>query len=251
MNDRVATLAGRRSAAAAGTLEAITGQARRQGFSGQIRATKVKKDGKEFVELDGYATVFNTPYPMWDWYGEYDEQVATTALDKTLAQNPDVAFLLNHAGMTMARTASGNLTLTADEIGLRSVALVNPLRSDVQDLIHAIDDEDIDQMSFAFRIVNGRWNEEFTMYTITEVDIDRGDVSAVNFGANPYTSISARAQQVLDGIEHLGGAPLEAAMKRASARVAELRTAEEPEPDVATGMNAATAIALIALQDEH
>ena len=35
-------------------------------------------------------------------------------------------------------------------------------------------------MSFAFILDEGRWSEDFTTFTITQVDLDRGDVSAVN-----------------------------------------------------------------------
>jgi hypothetical protein len=44
-----------------------------------------------------------------------------------------------------------------------------------------------DEMSFRFAITQGRWNEEFTQFSIMEVDIDRGDVAIVGYGANPHT----------------------------------------------------------------
>ena len=56
-------------------------------------------------------------------------------------------------------------------------------------------------MSFAFRIVRGAWSPDYTEYRILEVDLDRGDVSAVNFGANPNTSIAARAKQALAALD--------------------------------------------------
>ena len=240
------TLAGRRQAAAAGTLEQHAGESRRQEFATSLRAKSVQIDGKEFVEFEGYATTFAQSYKMWDFYGEYDEQIATTSLDVSLAANPDVSFLLNHTGMTMARTAAGTLILSADSTGLLSVARCNPQRTDVQNLVHAVNDGDVDQMSFAFRILNGRWNEEFTQYTITEVDIDRGDVSAVNFGANPYTSISARARQALDAIDALSGAPLAAATARAQARLT-----DQTPPPVEHGANLATLRARLELDEEQ
>jgi HK97 family phage prohead protease len=245
------TLAGRRAAGQSGALTTNVGQERCQEFKSQLRAAASIVDGKDFVTLEGYASVVNSTYKMWDWYGEYDEQIASTAFDTTLAASPDVAYLLNHTGMTMARTTAGTLTLSVDETGLLSVAQVNPKRSDVRDLVIAVEDGAIDQMSFAFRIVNGRWNEEYTMYTITEVDIDRGDVSAVNYGANPATSMSARAKQALDAIDHLDGAPLVAAAARATARLAERDTAEPAAiaARASTGRNAATLRAQLELDE--
>jgi len=134
---------------------------------------------------------------MWDMFGEYTEQVAPGAFDVTLAKSPDVAFLVNHRGISMARTTNGSLELSSDNKGLKSTAYLNPKRTDVQDLILAIEDKDITEMSFAFLITDGEWNEEYTEYTINEVDLDRGDVSAVNYGANPYTSVSARQLEVI------------------------------------------------------
>jgi hypothetical protein len=89
------------------------------------------------------------------------------------------------------------------------------------------------------------------MYTITEVDIDRGDVSAVNYGANPATSMSARAKQALDAIDHLDGAPLVAAAARATARLAERDTAEPAAiaARASTGRNAATLRAQLELDE--
>lgn len=184
-------------------------------FTAQIRSTTVQRDGKKFYQLDGHASVVETPYEMYDAFGPYNETIDRSAFDKTLGSGPDVAFLLNHTGMTMARTKnSGTLELSMDEIGLATRAYLNPERQDVADLVLAIDDGDVDQMSFAFRIVRGTWSPDWMEYRLLEVDIDRGDVSAVNYGANPYTSISARAKQAFAAIAGLEGAALAEARAR-------------------------------------
>ena len=59
-----------------------------------------------------------------------------------------------------------------------------------------------------------------------DLNVDRGDVSAVNYGANPYTSVMARQAQVFADIRHLEGAALE----RARQVVDETRHVEEDEP---------------------
>jgi HK97 family phage prohead protease len=219
-----ADLAGRRAAAQADPSTLPSGGQRDQSFKTEIRAKLVEKDNKKFYQLDGCASTVNQTYQMYDFWGPYDEKIDPAAFDKTLAADPDVAFLLNHRGTTMARTKSGTLTLSVDEHGLQVEALTNAERQDVRDMVVAINDGDIDQMSFAFRIVRGQWSPDYTEYTILEVDLDRGDVSAVNFGANPYTSISARAQRALDGIDHLEGPVLRAIVARAEERLVETET---------------------------
>lgn len=242
------TLDGRRAAGRAGTLAGHEHEGRKRAFASTFSVTReTGDDGKEFVTLTGYASTVEQNYKMFDWYGEYDEKVAGTAFDKTLAANPDVAYLLNHTGMTMARTVAGTLDLSVDEYGLLTVARVNPKRSDVADLLLAVDDGAVDQMSFAFRIVSGHWSPDYMEYTIDEVDLDRGDVSAVNYGANPFTNIGARSQQAFDAIEHLSGAPLIAARDRINARL-EARgeqPGEQVEAPTAVSRNGATIAALL------
>lgn len=213
-------LAGRAAAAAREPSAVPSAPTRAQAFGAQLRVQTVQRDGKAFYHFNGVASTVEQPYRMYDWYGEYDEVVDAGAFDKTLAASPDVAFLLNHSGTTMARTKSGTLDLAIDKsIGLNVDAYCNPERSDVADLAHAISDGDIDEMSFAFHIVRGEWSPDYTQYRILEVDLDRGDVSAVNYGANPNTSISARAKQALAAVDELPAPYLRALAARAGERL--------------------------------
>lgn len=194
--DIPADVPGRRAAASGHPTAIPFGEHRDPSFAAQMRSSTVEREGKQFHLLEGVASVVETWYQMYDFWGPYEEKVAVGAFDKTLAADPDVAFLMNHRGMTMARTHKSrtlDLSLAADG-SLASSAYLNPKRQDVLDLVTAVDDGDVDQMSFAFRIKAGNWNPDYTTYTITEVDIHRGDVSAVNFGANPFTSITARSR---------------------------------------------------------
>lgn len=175
------------------------GDKRQLPFGSQLRATLETRNGKDLYHVHGYASVFDRPYPMWDTFGEYDEVVTRGAADRTLASDPDVAFLVNHGGVTMARTTNGTLTLSADNVGLVQDAWLNPDRTDVRDLISAIEDELITEMSFAFMIPEGggQWSKDFTRFEIRAFDLHRGDVSAVNYGASPWTSIAHRAREVM------------------------------------------------------
>lgn len=196
------------------------GAGRSQTFKApQLRGQTVERDGKSFYELDGYASVTEVGYEMYDMFGPYTEVIDAGAFDETLRSDPDVAFLLNHRGLTMASTKNQTLELSVDETGLHSLAWLNPTRSDVKDLVSAIDDGLITEMSFAFRITDGQWSPDWSEYRIKAVDLNRGDVSAVNYGANPHTSIMARQNELMAQVEQLQGAALAAAYERLAQRV--------------------------------
>lgn len=150
-------------------------------------------EDSDVVVVEGYASMTERDYEMWDMFGEYTERIRRGAFSKTLSERADVAFLANHEGLTMARTTNATLELAEDEKGLRQTAKLDKRRSDVRDLVLAIERGDIDQMSFAFRVLDQEWNDDFDERTITEISLHRGDVSAVNYGANPNTVIGARA----------------------------------------------------------
>jgi HK97 family phage prohead protease len=159
----------------------------------EMRAQTVTRDGKQFLKLDGYASAYERAYEMFDFFGPYTEVVSVGAGSDSLASAPDVAFLINHRGLPLASTRAGTLELAEDDTGLRSVSFMNPKRQDAADLYAAVDDGDVTEMSFAFRIVQGAWSPDYTEYRIQTYDLDRGDTSAVTYGANPHTSIQARA----------------------------------------------------------
>lgn len=144
------------------------------------------------TRVEGYASVVEQGYEMWDWLGSYTEVVRSGAFTRTLNASPQVQLLLNHGGLAMAYTKAGTLRLAEDTTGLHMAADVNPARGDVRDMLAALDDGDVDEMSFAFRVTRQQWSPDFDQRDILEVDIHRGDVSVVNFGANPLTSVSAR-----------------------------------------------------------
>jgi Escherichia/Staphylococcus phage prohead protease len=162
----------------------------------QMRAGgEVERDGKKYLKLDGFASTYDQGYEMWDLFGPYEEVVGESAGAESLSRNPDVVYQENHGGRPFARTTQGTLDLTEPGSGLWTEAYLNPTRGDAVDLYKAVDEKSIREMSFMFRIVEGRWSPDYTEYRIVRYDIDRGDVSPVTFGANPHTSIEARAAQ--------------------------------------------------------
>lgn len=234
----------RRSAALRGAprpapAQAPAGAARALPFAAQMRAERVTRNGQSLYRLVGVASVTDTPYEMWDEFGPYDEVIEHGAFADTLAADPDVAFLVNHRGVTMARRKPGvpdaeqTLLLRMGPDGLRSEAYVNPKRTDVSDLVIAIEDGNITEMSFAFMLVEGAWSDDFTQFRIQRLDLNRGDVSAVNYGANPYTSIAARSREIMRDLDHLPAGAARAALDRLQHR-GDLAPVTAPVPPIDT-----------------
>jgi HK97 family phage prohead protease len=150
------------------------------------------------LTFDGYASVTDRGYDMWDWAGPYTEKIVKGAFDKSLAREDlDVPFVLAHDSLRrIARTATPDapLELSADDTGLHVLAPnLDPTDADVAYIAPKIRAGLIDEMSFRFRIIGGEWSSDWTEYHIEEVDIHRGDVAIVGYGANPYTSGQLRS----------------------------------------------------------
>ncbi|HEY6116209.1 MAG TPA: HK97 family phage prohead protease, partial [Candidatus Dormibacteraeota bacterium] len=175
--------------------------------SGQF---ELRQQGGQLL-LTGYASVFNSPYDVYGGppYG-WTEDVDPHAFDVTLAARADAHLLINHDGMPLARTKSGTLKLSTDTTGLHVEAGLEPSDPDVQRLMPKMNRKDMDEMSFGFRVKNDEWNEDYTQRRLLEVSLHKGDVSVVNFGANPATS--AQLNSASDALELLAALDPEAAM---------------------------------------
>lgn len=162
-------------------------------------------DSSTIVDFYGHASVTGKGYEMYGGpdKGGWTEYVEPGAFTKTLKEKPDVAFLVNHGGMSLARTKAGNLQLAEDKIGLEVRAQLDTRVSVVNDMVLLMDSGVLDEMSFAFRIVKQVWRnadgEEVPWWDlsginrhITEVSLNKGDVSVVNYGANPFTDAAMR-----------------------------------------------------------
>ncbi|MFD5033643.1 HK97 family phage prohead protease [Streptomyces sp. NPDC058405] len=164
----------------------------------EIRA---KAGASQVSTVEGYASVTEEPYEMWDMFGAYNEVVRSGAFTKTLGETPQVQLLLNHGGLAMAYTKAGTLRLSEDSTGLHMEADVSTKRTDVGDMLAALEDGSVDEMSFAFRVTRQMWSPDYDQRDITEVDLHRGDVSVVNFGANPATAVGAMRSADFDRLD--------------------------------------------------
>ena len=179
-------------------------------------------DSGDGYTLTGYASVFDTAYTVRDLLGEYTETVRHGAFTRSLQQRDDVRLLLNHEGVPLARTKSGTLTLTQDEVGLHCEAALDAGSPLVASIKSAMDRGDLDQMSFAFQATRQEWNDDYSQRTIVEAKLF--DVSVVTYPASPTTSASLRA--AADGDAN----PRAAAVCERAAR--EFRAGKEIDGDV-------------------
>ena len=147
--------------------------------------------------ITGTPIVFGQPTDIGGWF---EEVIEPGAISQDILR--DVAFFYNHDlhSKPLARTRTGKLILTVNDHGVDMEAHVNRDRTDVNDLYLAIQDGDIDGMSFMFRVSIETWEREDTDYPLRRIQ-EIGyvqEVSAVNYPAYQGTSINARADMPLD-----------------------------------------------------
>lgn len=156
-----------------------------------------KTENENIGHITGVPIVFEQPTDIGGWF---EETIARGAISEDVLR--DVALFYNHDLNTkpLARTRTGKLNLTIENDGVHMDAEVNLERSDSKDLYLAIQDGDIDGMSFMFRIEGEEWSDLDTDYPkrrITKIGYVQ-EVSAVNYPAYNGTSINARANESLD-----------------------------------------------------
>lgn len=157
---------------------------------------RADQDGAKVVE--GYATVFSTPYELWsmDGYTVF-EQIDPAAFDE--CDMSDVIMQYNHEGRVFARTSNKTLEVKTDDTGLYTRADLGGTELGTQ-VYEEIAGGYTDKMSFGFMVKEDK--REITedketgavtvMRTITKIE-KLYDVSAVSLPANDATSISARS----------------------------------------------------------
>ena len=100
------------------------------------------------LTLKGYAALTN----VWYEVGFFQEILVPGAFKRTLAEGPDVVLLLGHgrsgAGLPLARTTAGTLSLVEDELGLCFTANLDPDDPDSQTLVRKLQRGDLDRAEF-------------------------------------------------------------------------------------------------------
>src|SRR5262249_13377197 len=88
---------------------------------------EVRKASNGMLKFRGLASRTETPYKV----GDFPETIAKGAFAATLAAKADVALLVGHTGLPLARTSSGTLRLSESSDGLVVEAELDPDDPDV------------------------------------------------------------------------------------------------------------------------
>lgn len=189
----------------------------------QIEIRASEENQEESYKVEGYATVFNEPYTLYDW-GDYvvNEQIDSRAFDD--CDMTDVIMQYDHVGRVFARVSNDTLTLEVDNKGLKVTADLGGTEEG-RKLYEEIKGGYTTKMSFGFNVeedkreVTNDYDKKITtvLRTITKIK-KLYDVSAVSLPANDATEISARSFS--DGVIN----ELKAERLEKRARTEQLRT---------------------------
>lgn len=163
----------------------------------KMKDAKVREEGGKRY-LEGYFSVFNEPYQVFDGWVETIER---GAFARYLASGEDVKVLWNHdTNIVLGSTENGTASLREDEIGLFGSVEINENDSEAVNAYARVSRGDVSGCSFGFDIARQEewWDEEGVYHTkLTEID-PLYEVSACTFPAYKGTSISARNKENLD-----------------------------------------------------
>ena len=154
------------------------------------------ENDKETLLFTGYASVFNKPYGVRDSKGTYNEIIKQGAFKKTLQEQDDVRFLVNHDGIPLARTSSGTLELEEDDYGLFVRAELDPANPTVAEVASAMKRGDLNEMSFAFQAIKDEFDLSGQNRSVNEARLF--DVSVVTYPANPWAGAKLRGLDIED-----------------------------------------------------
>lgn len=146
--------------------------------------------------IEGYFSVFNSEYPLWEGASEIVKPGAFTN-----SVSGDVRALINHdSSLVLGRTKAGTLTLRQDERGLWGSIRINRDDVDAMNLYARVQRGDVDQCSFGFDINRETFvdlGDGKCRWEIEEVD-PLYEVSVCTFPAYTETSVSARKQDLAE-----------------------------------------------------
>ena len=162
----------------------------------EIRAlgepVEIRQEDDGPITVAGYAAVFGQETNIGGYFTEVIEAGAFTS---ALERGDDVVFLINHAGLPLARTRSGTLRMSQDERGLYIETELDPMDPDVRAIVPKMKRGDLDKMSFAFIPTRQAWDDRGDMPKRVIQDLQLYDVSIVTTPAYDGTEIGLRSLQ--------------------------------------------------------
>lgn len=142
--------------------------------------------------MRGYAALFNE---LSQDLGGFREQIAPGAFTEAI-QRDDIRALFNHdPNLVLGRNRAGTLKLSEDQRGL-AIEITPPDTQFARDLMVSMKRGDINQMSFAFRVMpNGQdWAKDDNGQVVRTIKrAQLFDVSPVTYPAYTGTSIAMRS----------------------------------------------------------
>jgi HK97 family phage prohead protease len=175
--------------------ERLEGTVEHRTFGASLELLDLGDGGGRPIRVTGYAATTEQEYDM---NGAFTESIARGAFKRTLGEEPDVVFNINHGvggQLPLARTKSKTLTLSEDARGLKVDAELDADDPDARAVAAKIRRGDVDAMSLAFRATSQTWSEDRSERLIRELSIHRGDVSLVSQPANESTSVALRSRK--------------------------------------------------------
>lgn len=183
------------------------GTERRVARPGLVEVRNVGEGGGPVIA--GYATVYDTPYeiaggPPYGWVEIIGKGAAAKSAREAGGRDEeqDVKLFFDHDGLPLASARGGTLKLTSDSRGLfseGSISLGSPYSLEIVDRIQR---GDLDSMSFAFRVLRERWEDEdgeeadpMTAPVRRILEVKLFDVSVVSFPANPATAVGMKSRE--------------------------------------------------------
>lgn len=150
---------------------------------------RVLSDEGQKPKLRGHAAVFNS---LSENLGGFREMILPGAFADAIV-NDDVRALWNHnPDYVLGRNRSQTLTLREDATGLAS-EIDPPDTQWARDLLVSIGRGDVSQMSFAFRVLDERWEKKDGVHIRTLTKLRLFDVSPVTYPAYPATDVGVRS----------------------------------------------------------
>lgn len=153
-----------------------------------IRSAALAGDTEALVNLIGHVVVYEAPYEVVDQFGPFIETMKTGAATASIAAGADVRFMYDHDSLVMARTASGTLEVSEDEVGVAFSASVDTRQQLANDLVIAINRGDVTQCSVGFVCIADVWSADGMSRDIYAIELV--DISAVGIPCSETTDIA-------------------------------------------------------------